>query len=272
MIKTGKELAAACVDAAENYKTLYVAGCFGAPMTAANKDRYTRNHSYNQKSERTAKIKAATEDTFGFDCVCFIKGLLWGWKGDKSRVYGGAAYTSNGVPDINEDGMISACKEVNTDFKKIAVGEVVWNPGHIGVYIGGGLVAECTPAWKDGVQITAVHNIGKKDGYNGRTWTKHGKLPWVAYETAEDTQEEENTGHDYTLGFRYLRAGSTGEDVRAVQRLLIANGYDCGRWGADGEFGSDTEKAVKAYQKKREIEVDGVVGKDTMSRLLGVKK
>ena len=29
------------IDAAQNHKTLYVMGCFGAPMTAANKTRYT---------------------------------------------------------------------------------------------------------------------------------------------------------------------------------------------------------------------------------------
>lgn len=264
MIKTGKELAAAAVDAVENYKTLYVAGCFGAPMTQANKDRYTRNHSYNRKPERTAKIKAATKDTFGFDCVCFAKGLLWGWRGDPGHVYGGAEYASNGVPDITEDSMIQMCKEVSTDFGRIAVGEVVWNPGHMGVYIGNGLVAECTPAWEDGVQFSAVHNIGKKPGYHGRTWTKHGKLPWLTYEA------EEKTGPDYTLGFRYLRAGDKGEPVRAVQRLLIARGYDCGGWGADGDFGAGTEKSVKAFQQDCEIEVDGIVGEDTMGRLLGL--
>lgn len=31
------------IDAAQNYKTLYVMGCFGAPMTAANKTRYTQD-------------------------------------------------------------------------------------------------------------------------------------------------------------------------------------------------------------------------------------
>ena len=44
------------VDIAKNYKTLYVMGCFGAPMTAANKKRYTGNHEYNRQSNRTAMI------------------------------------------------------------------------------------------------------------------------------------------------------------------------------------------------------------------------
>lgn len=39
------ELVSKAIDIAKNYKTLYVMGCFGAPMTAANKKRYTTNHS-----------------------------------------------------------------------------------------------------------------------------------------------------------------------------------------------------------------------------------
>ena len=90
MIKTGKDLAAACVDVARNHKTLYVMGCFGAPMSDGNKARYTQNHSYNKKSARTKLINAASEDTFGFDCVNLIKGLLWGFAGDSAKTYGGA--------------------------------------------------------------------------------------------------------------------------------------------------------------------------------------
>ena len=92
MIKTGKELATAALNVAKYYKTLYIMGCFGAPMNSKNKERYSRNHDYNMKTERTVMIKSATSDTFGFDCVCFIKGLLWGWNGDKSKTYGGAVY------------------------------------------------------------------------------------------------------------------------------------------------------------------------------------
>ncbi len=264
MIETGKELAAACVDAAKNYKTLYVMGAFGWPMNDHNKQRAMGSYSYNSAADRAVKIKKASKDTFGFDCVCLIKALLWGWQGDAKQNYGGAKYCSNNVPDVNEDGMIRACTEVSTDFGKIAVGEVLWTSGHIGVYIGEGLAVECTPIWEDGVQITAVHNIGKKSGYNGRMWTKHGKLPWVTYE------KEEMTGEDYTMGFRYLRKGDKGDDVKALQQLLIARGYTCGGWGADGDFGDGTEKSVKLFQQVCEIETDGVVGKDTMSRLLGV--
>ena len=186
---TNKELVAKLKDIATNYKTLYVMGCFGAPMTAANKTRYCNNHSYNKQATRQAMIKAASADTFGFDCVCLIKGVLWGWNGDTSKTYGGAGYATNGVPDIGADTMITKCSGLSTDFTKIEIGEAVWLEGHIGVYIGDGLAVECTPKWGNKVQITACNCT--KSGYNRRNWTKHGKLPYITYvaeETATTTQ------------------------------------------------------------------------------------
>lgn len=175
-------------DVANNYKTLYVYGCFGAPMTEANKTRYINAQSYNAKLTRKAKIKASSADTFGFDCVNLLKGILWGWCGDKGATYGGAKYKANGVPDTNADGMIKLCKNVTTSFSKIEIGEALWMKGHIGVYIGDGLCVECTPSWKDGVQITAVGNIGTKSGYKSRKWTMHGKLPYIEYAMTEEDE------------------------------------------------------------------------------------
>lgn len=180
-IKTAKELADACRDIALSYKTLYVYGGIGFPMTEASKSRCLKAYSYNRTNARKSVINAATPDVFGFDCVCLIKALLWGWNGDENAVYGGAKYLSNGVPDVDAGGMLRKCRSVSTDFRNIEVGELVWIPGHVGIYIGDNLVVECTPIWKDGVQITALHNRGTKAGYHGRTWTKHGKLPYVEY-------------------------------------------------------------------------------------------
>lgn len=180
-------------DIAKNYKTLYIMGCFGAPMNSKNKTRYCNNHSYNRKAARTKMIQAASADTFGFDCVCLLKGVLWGWNGDTSKVYGGAKYTSNGVPDIGADQMIKVCSDISTDFSNIEVGEAVWMSGHIGVYIGNGLSVECTPRWKNCVQITACSC--SKSGYNTRNWTKHGKLPYIDYDVKSSTQSQPTTGN-----------------------------------------------------------------------------
>lgn len=167
-------------DIANNYKTLYVLGCFGAPMNSTNKKRYTSNNAYNKS--RAKIINAASFDTFGFDCVNLLKGIFWGWNGDKNKTYGGAKYASNGVPDVNANGMFDKyCTDKSSNFKNIEVGEFLWMEGHIGVYIGNGLAVECTPIWKNKVQITAVGNIGKKSGYNTRTWKKHGKSVFLDY-------------------------------------------------------------------------------------------
>ena len=179
---------------ATDYKTLYVYGCFGAPMTAINKERYRNHTSYNKKPARTAMINAASTDTFGFDCVGLIKGILWGWNGGKTKTYGGATYKVNGVPDIGANAMINKCSDLSTDFSKIEVGEAVWISGHIGIYIGDGLVVESTPKWKNGVQITACNC--DKVGYNRRNWTKHGKLPYVTY--SQETTAINNTKKSVT--------------------------------------------------------------------------
>lgn len=271
MIKTNIELVAAAKKAVTDHKTLYVLGCFGAPMNASNKNRYTNNLDFNKKPARKDKILAASADTFGFDCVCFIKGLLWGWEGNTSHQYGGATYQSNGVPDISANSMINVCKDVSADFSNIQVGEAVWLDGHIGLYIGDGLAVECTHRWADGVQITAVHNIGQKSGYNGRAWTKHGKLPYITYEAEKPAEKPvETKDSDFTLGMRMLKRGCQGEDVRALQILLAGRGCNGNMYTPDGKFGPNTEGAVKLYQQKMSLEVDGIAGPVTMASLIGV--
>lgn len=220
---TSKELAAKLKQIATGYKTLYVMGCFGAPMTPANKTRYCNNHDYNRNPSRTAMIKAASADTFGFDCVCLIKGVLWGWNGNASAIYGGADYASNGVPDIGADTMITKCSGLSTDFSNIEVGEAVWMEGHIGIYIGGGLAVECSPKWENKVQITACNC--SKSGYNRRNWTKHGKLPYITYikeETPVIPDEAKKTVDELA---REVIAGKWGNGSERKNKLTAA-GYD----------------------------------------------
>lgn len=163
-----------------NKKTLYVLGGFGGPLTPENKLRYINKNAYNKK--RKEMISSASSDTFAFDCVNLGKGILWGWTGDKTKKNGGAVYGSNGCPDTNADGMFKGyCYDRTSDFSHIEIGECLWMPGHFGYYIGNGLAIECTPKWANKVQITAVGNIGKVDGYHTRTWTQHGKWQVLDY-------------------------------------------------------------------------------------------
>ena len=62
-----------------------------------------------------------------------------------------------------------------------------------------------------------------------------------------------------------LRQGSTGAEVKEVQRRLKQWGYYTG--AVDGIFGAGTKKAVIAFQKKNGLTADGVVGKATYAAL-----
>lgn len=266
MIKTADQLVQACLDLARNYKTIYVLGCIGAPMTKESKARYKREYSFNARDYRAGVIDNASEDTFGFDCVCFIKSLLWGWSGDVNAQYGGAKYRSNGVEDYNDQEIRSRCN-VSTDFSTIVPGEAVFTDTHIGIYVGNNTVVECTYNWNDGVQETSLYNVKLEKGKNGRYWVDHGKLPWIEY---PESKPEPAGNYDYVLQMNYVRRGSKGNAVKAVQTLLIAYGYDCGYYGADGVCGYGTEKAVIKYQVDHGLASDGIVGKNTMSKLLGL--
>lgn len=69
---------------------------------------------------------------------------------------------------------------------------------------------------------------------------------------------------------RQLKKGvKDGNDVKALQTLLIAGGYSCGARGADRSFGSATDAAVRKYQSDHGLTADGVVGAVTWGKLLG---
>jgi peptidoglycan hydrolase-like protein with peptidoglycan-binding domain len=66
-----------------------------------------------------------------------------------------------------------------------------------------------------------------------------------------------------------LKKGSKGEQVKALQRMLHTMGYNIGSNNPiDGDFGPMTDAAVRAYQKKYGLIVDGLVGEQTWTKLL----
>jgi hypothetical protein len=64
-----------------------------------------------------------------------------------------------------------------------------------------------------------------------------------------------------------LKKGSKGDEVKELQDRLKLSGFYIG--AIDGVFGSETETAVKNFQKSAELRVDGVVGPETYDLLLG---
>ena len=69
--------------------------------------------------------------------------------------------------------------------------------------------------------------------------------------------------------YNQLSYGSKGSDVTELQKLLNQNGYTL---DVDGDFGTNTQAAVKDYQQKNGLDVDGIVGTNTWGALNGTYK
>lgn len=71
-----------------------------------------------------------------------------------------------------------------------------------------------------------------------------------------------------SLDLPVLKKGMKNDAVRAMQQLLIGNGYPI---VADGSFGGKTENALMSYQEDMGLTVDGSCGRKTWTSLLGVE-
>jgi murein L,D-transpeptidase YcbB/YkuD len=66
-------------------------------------------------------------------------------------------------------------------------------------------------------------------------------------------------------GLQLLRKGSNGTEVRELQKMLNKIGYDL---NIDGDFGTNTESAVKHFQKSLQLTEDGIVGSITYNAIV----
>lgn len=56
--------------------------------------------------------------------------------------------------------------------------------------------------------------------------------------------------------------------VKDIQNMLVKLGYELGSYGVDGKDGPATQGAVKDFQKKQGLTVDGIAGPDTKAALI----
>lgn len=105
--------------------------------------------------------------------------------------------------------------------------------------------------------------------YNGDilvTKTK-GHTVIVVSGRARSTATTSNTS---TATKSYLSKGDKGNGVKTMQTMLIACGYSCGSYGADGDFGSGSNKALRKFQGDYGLTVDGKYGSKSKAKLESV--
>lgn len=163
-----------------SHPTVYMWGAFGQPVSKEFVNAKAKQYPHWYTVPKIQYLHRQIGKAFAFDCIGLLKGIAWGWIGDRNHSRGGAIYQSNGVQDQTSTGMFNRCKDISTDFTNIQIGEAVHMIGHIGVYIGDGKVIESTPIWSDGVQIT---NLSQ------RNWLRHGKLYFVDYSGVPEWNE-----------------------------------------------------------------------------------
>jgi len=135
---------------------------------------------------------------------------------------------------------------------------------------------------KDGIKDWGqVAQIGKALGFEwGGDWKSFKDYPHFQYTYGLSISQLKagkrpptsvvNTGktvEESTKSPTSLRKGDKGFAVSELQKKLILVGEKLPRFGADGGFGDETVTAVKAFQARAKLVVDGIVGEATQTAL-----
>lgn len=117
----------------------------------------------------------------------------------------------------------------------------------------------------DGSLFYCAQSWGTSFGKNGFCWVPAEDVLAVRDILILDFHEgtKDDGSSKESVIRRTLRKGMKGADVEELQRKLLALGYDLGKWGADGSFGTQTQTAAKLFQKARGLVADGIVGPKT---------
>lgn len=252
----------------------YWYGTCGYPCTESRLTSKAKQYPSHYGSSRMSTYRSHIAKGYVcMDCIGLIKSFYWtnGGQGVMEYIKNGTPYTnkyaSNGFPDKSADGTLSWLKSQGCKNGKISTlpdvpGILLFSPGHVGVYIGGGYAVEAR-GFKYGVVKTKV---------SARGWTDWAYLPssLLQYDgvIVDDEDIQIEAPKTYKLGERVLKKSMTGADVKELQTNLNKLGYNCGT--ADGDFGSKTEEAVEKFQKIQGLVVDGQYGAKSHAAMVKV--
>lgn len=112
--------------------------------------------------------------------------------------------------------------------------------GHTGIYLGDGYIVHAKG-----------HDYGVVKELLGNPTFTHWGIPAGLYSEVD-------------ISMTTLHKGDSGPSVSELQRILVDKGYDL---DVDGKFGAQTYAAVRTFQAKAGLKVDGIVGPNTWAAL-----
>ena len=265
-------------------KAGYIWGRCGVVWTQKAQDALTKK--YNADPEGYSKYKSAV--LYGarwigkvvFDCANLVRwaAIRAGFK----NVHSGSNLIFD--CDLKTKGKLSSGKRADGQpllpGTLVFTGEKTGEHGHVGAYVGNGIVIEDVGT-KTGVTTSKI---------TASKWKCWGELKCMTFDVAEGedippanpaenapSAPSNDSGNDSPSlppdapndpVFVDIKRGDRGDRVKEAQTLLIRKGYSCGSSGADGIFGSNTEKAVKAFQTDSGRAANGVIDAATWAALI----
>ena len=156
------------------------------------------------------------------------------------------------------------------DWQDSGVGDNVGHPDHVGIVVS---VSGKTIKVIEGNKTQAVGyrtmTVGGKciRGYCLPDYSsKAGNTPAKKPTTNKATTPSKEGEKTVTITLPILKKGSKNASVTALQQLLTAKGFDTK--GIDGDFGANTDAALRKFQKAKKLTQDGICGQNSWSALL----
>lgn len=259
-MKTGEGLALFAEKAAIA-KTPYIYATFGQILTERKLSEVRRLYPERMSAKRYQYARDHYVGKRTNDCYGLVKRYKWSG-GDAENPSLDDTPIYNGKEDVNANtayqkatvkGKISTIPEVR--------GLIVWKSGHVGVYLGGGRVAEAR-GFDFGTVITKLSD---------RPWTNWFQEVGISY----DQQPTPTPGDGFDVKVKTLKRNADGSAMvdpnvlvfQSMMNTLKIRDDDGRELVEDSHYGKRSEQACKRFQKLRGLTVDGKCGPATWDKI-----
>lgn len=195
-----------------------------------------------------------------FDCCGLYKCFLWHNYHTKNAKYYGKTQK-----DLNCEGLLKEAKEKGSiETIPEIPGVLVYQKGHMGIYIGDGKVIEATAKKYDGQngKIYKTYFKGNCKDCDGKrtTWTHWFKGLNLNYQPSQKSSFLGKKG--------YFSYGDTHENIGKIATFM-RNTFPAytSKLALGNYLGPNLEKSLKEFQKRTKIKITGQIDKNTLSKL-----